>query len=134
MNYLKEKSNFNIDAAKLLQDRNLFAPSVHCSYYSCLQLMKVAINEFIGISFEEMELQTISMKTDTHNYIIKIIGDNIHNYSKEEHMIFNRNIKSLKKYRINSDYKNTQITTSESFKAFGIAKEIRAQLQETFHV
>ena len=134
MSYLKEKSNFNIDAAELLQNKSLFAPSVHCSYYSCLQLMKVAINEFMGIPFEELENQTGSMNTDTHNYIIKMIGDSIRNYSKEEHSIFGRNIKVLKQFRINSDYKNIQITTSESFKAIRIAKEIRSQLQETFHV
>jgi hypothetical protein len=138
MSYLKEKSNFNIDAAEFLQNKSLFAPSVHCSYYSCLQLMKVAINEFFEISFEDLdnEIQNAKEKTNgnTHTYIIKKIGDNIRNISKEKHRNFDRNIKDLKSFRIKSDYENYQITTSESIKAFNIAKEIRAQLKETFHV
>ena len=138
MSYLKEKSNFNIDAAELLQNKSLFAPSVHCSYYSCLQLMKVAINEFLEISFEELDLEIKTAKEEnkgnTHEYIIKKIGDNIRYNSKAEFRIFHRNIKDLKNFRVRSDYEDFQITTTESFKAFNIAKEIRTQLKETFHV
>jgi hypothetical protein len=138
MSELKEKSKFNIQAAELLQDKSLFAPSVHCSYYSCLQLMKVVINEFLETSFEELEKNIKdaqeTQKLNTHTYIIKIIGDNIRNGSREKHAIFDRNIKALKRFRISSDYENVQITTSESDKAFNIAKDIRAQLKEIFHV
>ena len=138
MSYLKEKSNFNIDAAELLQNKNLFAPSVHCSYYSCLQLMKVAIKEKKGISFNDLENEiikaNITKKISTHSYLIKEIGELIRNDSKAKHFLFDRKIKDLKSFRIKSDYEDFQITTTESFKAFNIAKEIRAQLKETFHV
>ncbi len=138
MSELKEKSKFNIQAAELLQENNLFAPSVHCSYYSCLQLMKVVINEFLGISFEELERNIKNaqetQKLNTHTYIIKTISDNIRYGSKENQGEFDRRIKDLKHCRISSDYENVQITTFESDKALIIAKEIRKQLKEIFHV
>lgn len=138
MSKLKEKSIYNIDAAELLQLKNLYAPSVHCSYYSCLQLMKVAINEFLDISFEDLEKEIINaritQKLNTHAFIIKRIGDNIRIASKVKHTEFERNIKSLKRFRIRSDYENVEITATESNKAYFIAKEIRVQLKEIFHV
>jgi uncharacterized protein (UPF0332 family) len=138
MSILKEKSSFNITAAKLLNDNYLFAPSIHCSYYSCLQLMKVAVREFKGISLKEMEDEIIDAKNtknlNSHSYIIKVICDLIHNDSKADHSLFERKITQLKKLRVNSDYEEVEITTSESSKAFEFANEIRAQISKTFHV
>ena len=54
MTKLKQKSEFNFDAAKVLIDTNLYAPSVHCSYYSCFQLMKFALKDFCGINYDEL--------------------------------------------------------------------------------
>ena len=53
MSKLKEKAKFNLSAAEILQENNLFAPSIHCSYYSCFQLLKFTINDFFGISQPE---------------------------------------------------------------------------------
>jgi uncharacterized protein (UPF0332 family) len=138
MSILKEKSIFNIEAAKLLNDNNLFAPSVHCSYYSCLQLMKVAMLEFKGISLKDLESEITNAKNtknlNSHSYIIKEICDLLRNDSKADHSLFERKINQLKKYRTKSDYEEVEITTTESLKAFDFAKEIRTQLKDTFHV
>ena len=40
MSFLKNKSEINFEAAKLLHQNYLFPAVVHCSYYSCIQLMK----------------------------------------------------------------------------------------------
>ncbi|MDY0280344.1 MAG: hypothetical protein RBR35_07270 [Salinivirgaceae bacterium] len=65
MSYLRQKSEFNLDAAKLLQSNSLFAPSVHCSYYSCLQLLKATIIEFFGVSYEELDIALINAQQKT---------------------------------------------------------------------
>jgi hypothetical protein len=54
MSKLKEKSEFNFDAARLLIDKYLFAPSIHCSYYSCFQLMKFTMKNYFNISYDEL--------------------------------------------------------------------------------
>lgn len=137
MSYLKEKSNFNLDAADYLHTKNLYAPSVHCSYYSCLQILKVTINEFLEISYKDLELEIKEAKKqhyNTHAYIIKKIGDEIRNFSSEEHTMFNRNIKDLKKFREKSDYEDVQITTDESIKAFNLAKDLKQQIKNIFNI
>lgn len=62
MSKLKAKAEFNIDAAQLLIDKSLYAPSVHCSYYSCFQLMKYTMKEIFGITYDELA-QRVSVKT-----------------------------------------------------------------------
>ena len=100
MSILKEKSLFNITAAQLLNDNNLFAPSVHCSYYSCLQLMKAAMLEFKGISLKDLESEITNAKNtknlNSHSYIIKEICDLLRNDSKADHSSFERKIIQLK--------------------------------------
>jgi len=131
---LKNKSQFNTDAAILLQEKNLYAPSVHCSYYSCLQLMKFIIKDFIGISYVDLEIEIRQKNTNTHKLIIEKISDELYKNSRTEYTYFNRKIKDLKKFRVSSDYENVQITTVESGKALVLAKEVREQLIKNFHV
>lgn len=133
MSILKEKSNFNLTAAELLQNNSLYAPSVHCSYFSCLQLIKFAIIENLDVTNDELTKETRERK-DSHKYLINKIGNEIRNYSREEHTIFNRNINDLKKFRVESDYGEIEVTTSQSSKALENAKEIREQLIKIFHV
>ena len=52
MSKLRQESDFNIDAASALLKQNLFAPSVHCSYYSCFQFLKYTIKEFFEEDYE----------------------------------------------------------------------------------
>lgn len=138
MSILKEKAKFNLDAAELLKTNNLFAPSVHCSYYSCLQLMKATINEFKGISYDQLkrDIQHAreKQKLNTHTYVIKYIGDEIYSFSKEEFAKFNRNIKQLKIFREVSDYEEKEITFEEGSKALRIAREVRDQMKKIFNV
>ena len=132
MSILKQKSVFNSDAADLLQNKNLFAPSVHCSYYSCLQLLKVVICKFIGLSYEDIDKEINN--GDSHRYLISKVADTIYLNSKPEHTKFSRNIKDLKKFRIDSDYNDIEITSDKSQNAIKIAKEIREQLTTLFKV
>ena len=70
MSKLKEKSEFNFDAAQLLIDNYLYAPSVHCSYYSCFQLMKFTMNNFFGIGYDELNTRiSVSTSGGTHSYV-----------------------------------------------------------------
>jgi hypothetical protein len=134
MSYLKQKSNFNFDAAEVLQDKSLYAPSVHCSYYSCFQLMKVIIFDFLNITYDQLESDIINSEFSSHVYIINQISNEIRGYSKTEHAEFKRNITQLKKMRMKSDYDDIQITSTDSSKAFFTANEVRKQLKSIFNV
>nr|MDA3854277.1 hypothetical protein [Bacteroidales bacterium] len=70
MSKLKEKSNFNLDAAELLIVRNLYAPSVHCSYYSCFQQLKYIVKDFCGKDYETQNVEIAQSPQGSHDYVI----------------------------------------------------------------
>lgn len=134
MSKLREKSEFNIDAAQLLIDNYLYAPSVHCSYYSCFQLMKFTMNNFFGISYDELR-QRVSVSTSggTHSYVTHFFNKEVRSKSGiSDYSDFSRKIKDLKEFRESSDYDDVEITIEKSNKALQYATDIRLHIQKNF--
>lgn len=131
MSKLKEKSNFNYDAAKLLIERNLYAPSVHCSYYSCFQLLKYKLKDFGGKDYEKQNSEIAVFGSGSHEYVITNFCNEISRcVNRFEGQRFKRRIKELKQFRKESDYDNTEISLDKSNSAFELAKEIRTYLND----
>ena len=134
MSKLKEKSEFNFEAAQVLIKNYLYAPSVHCSYYSCFQLMKFTMKSFFGISYDELNKNvSVNPKGGTHSYVTHFFNTEVkkkNGYS--DYSDFSRKIKDLKEFRESSDYDDIQITTDESSKALQYATEIRYYIQKNF--
>lgn len=125
MDYIIEKSNFNIDSAKYLIENNCYASSVHCSYYACFQYMKHKLKICQNTTYSEIELACKNHISGTHVYII----DGILNYLKNkiglsEYTTLKRRIKDLKQFRIDSDYYNLQILIDEASKSLKFSEEI----------
>lgn len=134
MSKLKEKSEFNIDAAQVLIDKYLYAPSVHCSYYSCFQLMKFTMNSYFGMSYDELR-QKVSVNTSggTHTYVTHFFNTEVRkNWGISDYTDFSRKIKDLKEFRESSDYDDIEITIDKSTKALQYAKEVRQYIQKNF--
>jgi uncharacterized protein (UPF0332 family) len=133
---LKEKANFNFEASKRLIELNLYAPSVHCAYYSCFQLIKFIIKDFFEKDYDKQDQEILSQNSNSHtyaiNYIIYELKKNKFDIKKERD--FSRQIKDLKQFRVESDYHNTEITLDKSKKAFEYAQNTRLFLQRTFQV
>jgi len=132
---LREKSNQNFDAAKTLMDNGYLAPSIHCSYYSCFQLLKYSINFFFGIEYSDLSSNIASSNKNTHRYIIDYVYDELSkNVSSIEARNFKREIKDLKFFREESDYEVTAIQWTQCNKAYNLALNLRGYLIKTFHV
>lgn len=134
MSKLKAKSEFNIDAAQLLIDKSLYAPSVHCSYYSCFQLMKFTMKEIFGITYDELA-QRVSVKSTggTHTYVTNFFNKEVKSrYGTFEYSDFNRKLKDLKEFRESSDYEDVEIDIDKGTKALKNATEIRTFIQKNF--
>jgi hypothetical protein len=137
---LKNKSEINLQAAKLLNEKDFYAPSIHCAYYSVLQLMKFAVCDSIGISYEKQDREINALKSQkasakgTHEYLIMKVEDVIRQVDKPNFTDFTRNIKDLRRFRTKSDYDDVIITYEQSNKAFGLANDLRSQLKRTFKV
>lgn len=135
MSKLRQKSDFNIDAASALIKQNLFAPSVHCSYYSCFQLLKHTIKDFSGIDYEAQSAEIYKQKQKSHQYVINYITDELTSLAgKFEARDFKRKINDLKQFRIDSDYENIEVNSEKGNKAFEKANEIRSYIIKMCHV
>jgi len=140
-NHIRQNSDSNLKAAELLFENFQYAPSVHCAYYSVFQLIKCVINDFFGCNFEDQEKELIQAKLQkatknigVHSYTISKFCNETKKYSTTEYLFFNRNIKDLQNFRLNSDYKNIAINLKDSETALKIAKEINEKIIDKFHV
>jgi uncharacterized protein (UPF0332 family) len=130
---LENKSELNIQAAKKLIEENLYAPSVHCSYYSCFQLLKFKMNDFFGLSYEQLGANTSSSPKGTHGYIIDYVKNQLrNNIDRDSSLNFSRQIKDLKLYREKSDYEDIEIRKEDSDKAYRTAENLLKFIKETF--
>ncbi|MDD4218042.1 MAG: hypothetical protein PHZ24_11995 [Bacteroidales bacterium] len=55
-------------------------------------------------------------------------------FDRQMYSVYNRKIKDLKTFRIDSDYKDVEIISGQGEKAFQIAGEIRTILTENLHL
>lgn len=134
MTILRQKSNFYLDAGKSLVKNSWYAPSIHCFFYSCLQLIKCAIRENEDITFEELEKRIKAQNDSTHTYLIRIIGNEIYRFDPDVYRDFNNQINELKLLRVESDYKNEMITIDHSIQAERYSDFIRGKLINLFNV
>lgn len=135
MSKIRQKSDFNIDAAERLIREAYYAPSVHCSYYSCFQLLKFTIMSFWGINYETQSVKIATSKQNTHQYVINYVSSELNKFvSLKESREFKRTIKDLKQFRIESDYENIEIGSEKGNDAFNKAKEIRTFIIKSFNV
>jgi len=133
MSKLLEKSKFNLDAAELLIKATLYAPSVHCSYYSCFQRIKCIFPEYFNLTYNQIDSTVASSKTSEHNYLIHYLSNQIkQKLGDVEYRNFNNDIKDLKLFRTESDYKEIEVTSDLSNKALKLAKRINSFLDTTF--
>jgi len=135
MSKLKQKSEFNIDAAKLLIKEAYYAPSIHCSYYSCFQLMKFTIKDFSGIDYETQSVNISTTGQHTHQYVINFISDELKKFvGIKESRTFKRTIKDLKQFREESDYENIEVSHDKGQTALDKANGIRQYLITNFNL
>ena len=135
MSKIREKSNFNFDAAALLLKNSLYAPSVHCSYYSCFQLLKYLINTSFKISYDEQKKQAIKGRKTTHRYVIDFVINELkqEKYSKRV-LFFRREIIELKKLRVKSDYLDEEVDKEKAQNALNLAEKNRRYLINKFQL
>ena len=113
MTWLKHKSEENLNSASILLDNKLYASSIHCYYYACLQLVKCVLNNKLGISYQEQD----DTKEDSHNLVIKKLYENLKRKDIAKANIFKRCIDDLKYPRTRADYKNVQIQSKDATSA-----------------
>lgn len=133
MSELKHKSDFNKHAADLLITNNLYAPSVHSSYYRCIQLM-------LYIIFHKKQLKTRSdfsieaknRRDGSHGHAIYLIELELAKKSRDSFKSFQALVPKLKEYREKSDYLDDQIKQQDGIDARAKADSIVNILNKSF--
>jgi hypothetical protein len=123
MSYLKNKSEINFASAELLHTKNYYPAVVHCSYYSCIQLMKhIWLHKMNKTEDELSQLNRNSVET-SHQVLINQIGSFLKSKNSVAFRDFNNTIGQLKKIRNDADYKDIQIDFAASVSSISLSKE-----------
>ncbi|PLX00060.1 MAG: hypothetical protein C0594_16150 [Marinilabiliales bacterium] len=133
MSHLKNKSNLSLKAAKHLESNtNYYNSTVHCAYYSCLQMTKYILEKEYQL---QGELQA-NQGRGSHDYMLKrmrgIIKDN---KGKRFNAIdYYENCTELKTLRVNADYNNIEILETNAQEAIKFADEVIRILTNNFSI
>jgi hypothetical protein len=131
-----QKSKFNQTACELLIKNGLAAPSIHCSYYSCIQQMLFVIYSKLGYTKESFDkyLKQKSHNLGTHKKAIYLMKEYFReNRNEFEHGLyknFQNDIANLKDLREQSDYYDILITNDKAHYAKDLSIRILNYLKK----
>jgi uncharacterized protein (UPF0332 family) len=137
MSNWKLKSEKNIKGAELLIRNSLCSSSVHCSYYSNVQLMLHILFTDIGKSESEIESDAKQGSIDENGYHNWLKNTITRELITRDFMIvrdFNNFLGQLKALRVKGDYKNSIINERKATDAVGFSKIIKEILEEKFSI
>ena len=124
MSVFKDKSSFNIKSADLLLRNSYFAPSIHCSYYSCIQYMLYILFDKQKIDRGEFASERRVRKGGTHGYAIYLIELQLLKKDRQSYKTFQQLITELKFLREQSDYEPIVINQGTGYDAYNKAQTI----------
>ncbi|WP_337043659.1 hypothetical protein [Emticicia sp. 17c] len=135
--FLKTKSDQNIQIAHSILSTNngCYASSIHCSYYSCVQLMLHILRSHFGQTDSEVSAESESAKGGLHLWLIKKIAAEYEvSTNKYDARELKQKLHQLKKTRGTSDYENVEITQSTAQRALQQANNINSSLKRIFNL
>ena len=129
MSNLSNKSEHNVEAAKMLNDKGLCSAVAHCAYYACYQKIKHIWLHKQGKTELELEILGKSKpRMGSHEVLINEIGSFIKNSGSKNYIVdsrvYNNNILQLKRLRTKADYEDTVFDYSNSSKSISLSNEI----------
>lgn len=112
------KSESNFKATNKLNNESFYYSSVHCSYYSCVQLMYHLLSFYLKKTEHEISVESHAgslAEKGLHIWLIKTVFNEFKNSTDANS--FNSNINDLKTLRGKADYKNRIIKQREAEEA-----------------
>ncbi len=139
MGFLLQKSKENINSAVLLIENKHHSSSVHCSYFSCIQLMLHVLRSDFNKTEEEIAQESFDGSRNLHgfhNWIQNTFFTEVGKREKDGRIVldFSSKLGNLKGIRIRSDYGINQIGEKEASKALEGAKSINQIIEKRFKI
>ena len=122
-------------AEQLIQKHSLFASSVHCSYYSCIQLTKyIIIHKAPG--YDRVVFNTAVQNVGSHVYLTRIMKEILIDAGASigEAQDFEDTLTGLKRLRVKADYDEYHINKTTSEDAFTRSEKVNTLLKTKFSV
>lgn len=144
MSELLKKSLINLKSADLLSKKQIFySSSIHCSYYCCLQIIiHLLTNTEFAKDFKKFkDAASKKAKEDKnedelglHNLYINFIKIKLLKLNFEDASEFIRKMESLKAARVDSDYKEIEISKVRASDALERANRVKKILDKVFEL
>lgn len=131
MSHLLDKSEQNKAAANFLKERGIYASSVHCGYYSCIQMFIHLLIKHFNEEFEKEVENSKGGKGNLHSiYINELTGRlQIKTKKRVDCVRDKRDIRGkmmqLREFRLQSDYHDEAVTEQMAEKAHNYTEEIQ---------
>ena len=113
MSELLKKHKESCEAAIALIHKKLFAPAVHCSYYSCIQLIKhIFLYEAPAVTSAQLDdAMNAQGGGGTHNYLRREMKKKLlqRGLSRTQADEFANDLLGLKQVRVEADYNDASI-------------------------
>jgi hypothetical protein len=106
--YLK-KSQDTYDSGEVLRKEQKFNSSIHCYYYSCIQLCNHFFNTKEGLTDSQIRdlFKSNESHKDTIKKLVSILG-------RASHKAFTSDLSVLKDNRVKADYRNFSLGEDDS--------------------
>jgi len=130
----KIKADENIKCAEILINGRKFSSSVHCSYYSNIQLLLHVLHEEFNKTEDQIDEES---KKDENGFHIWLKNYITRELTTRQFMIlrdFNNYFGKLKKIRIKADYKNIIISENKAKEAQDASLLIKRIIEENFRL
>jgi len=114
----KDKSNKTFESGEFLKDNGHFNSSIHCFYYSCIQIT----NHFfqVKLNLSDSDLRDLFKTEHSHNKTLQLIIDNI---GKSKRRAIKNNFDDLKQKRVQADYRQFYLSEDDSIECKKLAEE-----------
>lgn len=100
-NTFEEKSDKTFESAELMVSNNHKNSSIHCYYYSCLQLLNHFLN--FHCRYTEAEIRALANDKESHNKMMNLVKTKLDEKDKNAPNVFGE-LTLLKKERVKADY------------------------------
>ena len=128
MSYLRIKSNENYKAINLLDRAELYAPGLHCAYYSSLQLLIHFFYVYCPYNEEQAKDEIKNSKIGTHTFYLSKFTEELRGLNESNAAKFYKFFNNLKRKRVEADYYDININSSDLLSAKNKTEKIRAFL------
>ncbi|MEM9886246.1 MAG: hypothetical protein AAF849_10160 [Bacteroidota bacterium] len=130
-----DKSEQNKTAFLYLFDKNVYAATAHCAYYSCIQKIIYILSEYYTNEYNEGLEQIKGGHGNTHKFYI----EEIHRWISKDKNVdrrtandFRKWLKNLRAFRIEADYRDIEITAEKAEKVKNTFEEIQRLIKISF--